>query len=155
MDGNTILLMIAEVILRATVRNLARPNKQRDWTPHTAFLLPPFLTEEEILDRETTKEELLKIFARSITEISEEGEYGDGDKDDKDSKEDKEVEEETKKKTGKKKKSTTEMLATTAEDCNNVLDFLQAVVVKSLRVVAVPLSLQKDKPACVWFCQWY
>ena len=74
MDGDKILLPIAEVLLRAVAGNLMRSKKQKDWTPCNAILLPPFLTEAEILDGETSGEELLKIFERSITERVEEKE---------------------------------------------------------------------------------
>ena len=74
MDGDKIRLPITEVLLRAAAGNLARSKKHPYWTPHNAVLLPSFLTEAEILDGETAAEELLKIFARSITEIAEEGE---------------------------------------------------------------------------------
>ena len=40
--------------------------------PRNAVLLPPFLTETEIIDGETTAEELLGIFTLSITERVEE-----------------------------------------------------------------------------------
>ena len=48
-------------------------------------------------------------------------------------------------KTGKKTKGTTKTLATIADDCDNVLAFLQDVAVKSLRVTVAPLSLHADK----------
>ena len=64
------------------------------------------------------------------------------------------MEEEKKKDTGKNNKSTAETFATISEDYNNVLDFLQAISVKSLRVIAAPLSLCAEKPSRVWFCRW-
>ena len=45
-----------------------RSKKQRDWQSLNAVLLPPFLTEITILHGESDAGELLKIFARSITE---------------------------------------------------------------------------------------
>ena len=42
-------------------------------------------------------------------------------------------------------------LATIANDCDGVLEFLQTVAVKSPRVLAAPLSLCADKPARIWF----
>ena len=45
-------------------------------------------------------------------------------------------------------------LASIAVDCDDVLAFLQAVAVKSPRVLAAPLSLRADKRARVWFQQW-
>ena len=45
-------------------------------------------------------------------------------------------------------------MATITDDCNDVLDFVQAVVVKSPLVLAAPLSLCADKHARVWFQQW-
>ena len=92
MDGDKIRLLIAEVLHRAAAGNLVRSNKQQDWTPRNAVLLPLFLTEAAILDRETTAEELLKISSQSITERADEGEDNCGDKDNKDIEEDKESE---------------------------------------------------------------
>ena len=40
-------------------------------------------------------------------------------------------------------------LVTIADDCDDVLAFLQAVTVKSPRVFAAPLSLRADKRVCV------
>ena len=71
------------------------------------------------------------------------------------SKEEEEAEEDTKKKTEKKRKATVETLATIADNCNNILAFLQSVAVKSPRVIATPLSLRTNKQARVWFCWWY
>ena len=42
-------------------------------------------------------------------------------------------------------------LASIADDCDNVLAFLQAVAVESPRVLAAPLSLCMDKRVRVWF----
>ena len=66
--GNKIRRPIAEVLFCAGPGNLARSKKQRDWTPRNAVLLPPFLTETAILHGKLDMGELLKIFARSITE---------------------------------------------------------------------------------------
>ena len=99
MDGDKIRLPFAEGIHRAASGDLARSRKQRDWTPLNAVLLPPFLTEVTILDGETSVEELLKIFARSITERADEKEYDDGDKEDDTDEEEEEAEEETNKNT--------------------------------------------------------
>ena len=92
MDSEKIRLSVAEVILHAAGGNLARSKKQHNWTPINSFLLLPFLMEAEIIDGETTAEELFKIFARSITEISEEGEDDDEEENDKYSEEDEEAE---------------------------------------------------------------
>ena len=59
-----------------------------------------------------------------------------------------------KKNTEKKKKATYETLANTEDDCNNVLDFIQAFTVKSPRVIASPLSLRVEKCARIWFRWW-
>ena len=108
------------------------------------------MTEAEILDGETTIEELIKILAHSITERAEEGEEDDGGEDNKEIEGCEESEEETKKQTGKKKKDTAETLATIADNCDDALDFIQAVAVKSLRAIAAPISLCADKRARVW-----
>ena len=68
-DGDKIRLPITEVILCTATGNHTRSKKQRDWTPRSAVLLPPFLTEAEILHGESDTGKLLKIFARSITEL--------------------------------------------------------------------------------------
>ena len=70
-DGDKIFLLITEVLLCTAAGNLASSNKQRDWTPRNAVLLPPFLTEATILDEGSDSGELLKIFARYFTEIAE------------------------------------------------------------------------------------
>ena len=48
-DGDKIRLPIAEVLLCAASGDLARSNKQRDWTPRNAVLLPPLFMEAAIL----------------------------------------------------------------------------------------------------------
>ena len=55
---------------------------------------------------------------------------------------------------GKKNKATSEMLATITDNCDEVLDFFQAVTVKLPRVIAAPLSLCAEKRVLVWFCRW-
>ena len=67
-DGKKIRLLIVEVLFGAADGNLAQSKKQRNWTSCNAVLLPSFLTEAAILDGELDAGELLKIFARSITE---------------------------------------------------------------------------------------
>ena len=57
-------------------------------------------------------------------------------------------------KKGKANQSTAKTLATIADNCNNVLDFLQAATVKSPRVTEAPLSLFAYKHARVWFRRW-
>ena len=71
-DDNTIRIPIAEVLLLAADGDFTRSKKQRDCTPRNAVLLPPFLTEAANLHGESDPGELLKIFARSITEWAKE-----------------------------------------------------------------------------------
>ena len=52
---------------------------------------------------------------------------------------------------GKKKQATAKTLATTADDWDNVLDFLQAITVKSPQITAEPPSLRAEKCVRVWF----
>ena len=63
------------------------------------------------------------------------------------------------KKPGKEKQASAktaaaETLACIADECDDVLAFLQADAVKSPRVLAEPLSLCSDKRARVWFLRW-
>ena len=67
-DGEKFRLPIAEVLLRVADNDLARSKKQSDWLSRNAVLLLPFLTEAAILHDESDAGEILKIFARSITE---------------------------------------------------------------------------------------
>ena len=67
MDGDRIRLPIYEVLLCAATGNLARSKNQRDWTPLNTIFLLPILMEAEIFDMETSMEDLLKIFACTIT----------------------------------------------------------------------------------------
>ena len=62
-DGNKIHLPITEVILCAATGDLARSKHQKDWTLRNTVLLPPILTETEILNRGLDAGELLKIFS--------------------------------------------------------------------------------------------
>ena len=71
-NDNKIHLPIAEVLLCAAAGDLARSKKQRDWTPHNDVFLPTFLTEAAILHGESDAGELLKVFARSITDWAKE-----------------------------------------------------------------------------------
>ena len=52
-DGDKIHLPTTEVLLHAAAGDLMRSKNQQDWTPHNAFLLPPFLTEAAILNGES------------------------------------------------------------------------------------------------------
>ena len=96
-------------------------------------------------------EELLKIFALSITERAEKGEEDGGDEDYKYTKVGVEANKYTKIKTGKKDQATANTLST----ITYILAFLQAVESKSLRVTSAPLSLHADKRAHVCFRRWY
>ena len=66
-NGENFRLLIAEVLLCAHA-DLSQSKKQRNWPFRNAVLLPPFLTEAAILHGKYDAGELLKIFARSITE---------------------------------------------------------------------------------------
>ena len=134
----------------------AHLKKQRYWTPRNAVLLPPFLTEAAILHGESDAGELLKIFSRSITEWAKEGENSSKADDDNDEDSVITIEAEDKKmaKPGKEKQATAKTLTTIADDCGDVLVFLQAVAVKSPRVIAAPLSPCANKRARVWFLCW-
>ena len=173
-DRKKICLPIAEVVLRAAAGDLAQSKKQRDWTSCNAVVLPPFLTETSILHSELDAKDLLKIFARSITEWasyaappSEADEASDDDRVVR-------VEAPEAKKPGKTKQASSETaiaeakkpsktkqassktaaaktLASITDNCNDVLASLQAVAVKYPRVLAAPLSLCADKRARVWF----
>ena len=131
----------------AAAGDLTRSNKQRDWTPRNAVLLPPFLTEAAILHGESDAVEFLRIFARSITKWAKEGETASGEDGDNDKyrKSGVEAEDEKTTKEGKANQATTKTLATISEDCDDILSFLQAIVVKSPQVITSPLSLQADK----------
>ena len=63
-DGKNIRLPIADVLLRAAAGDLARSNKQPDWTSRNAVLLPLFLTYQ------SDAGELLQIFACYFTECA-------------------------------------------------------------------------------------
>ena len=158
-DGKNIRLPITEVLLRAAAGNLARSKKQRDWTSHNAVLLPPFLTETAILHGELDVGELLKIFARSITEWASDADSSSEANKANDDDSVVMIEAVEAKNPGKAKHASAETaaaktLATIAYDCDNVLAFLQAVSVKSPRVLAAPLSLCADNCARVWLQRW-
>ena len=67
-DGDKIRLPIAEVLLRAAASNLARLKKQQYWTTRNVVLFLPFLVEAASIHGELDAGDILKIFARSITE---------------------------------------------------------------------------------------
>ena len=117
-----------------------------------AALLPSFLTEPAILDREMATENLLKVFARCIaTKGAEEEEEMFSEEE-----EDYITIEggETYNRSEESAKENADTLATIADDCNDILAFLQAATVKSPRIIAAPLSLCTYKPSPVWFHQW-
>ena len=153
-DGENIRLLIVEILLRAAAGDLARSKKQRKWTSYNAVLLPPFLTEAAILHGKLNAGEVLKIFARSIMEwasdtdtLSEAEEAGDDNRV-------VTIEAAEAKKPGKAKQASAktavaetknpgkakqasaktaaaETFSTIADDCDDVLAFLQAVAFKS------------------------
>ena len=162
-DDDKIRLPIAEVLLLAASGNLTQSKKQRDWTPRNSVLLPPFLTEAAIHHDKSDAGYLLKIFACSITEwasdadsSSEADEANDENSvatiEAEEAKESRANPDKAKKASAKTAAANT--LATIADYCDDVLAFLQAVAVKSTRVLAAPLSLCADKHAHVWFQQW-
>ena len=155
-DGNKICLLIAEVLLRSAPGDLARSKKQRHWTPRNAVLLLPFLAEAAILHGESYAGELPNVFSRSITKWAKEGKTASGADDDNnnDSVITIEAKDATLAKPGKAKQATANILTTIADNFDDVLAFLQAVYVKSPRVVAAPLSLRADKRTRVWFQSW-
>ena len=146
-DSDYILLLITEVLLCAAAGELARLKKQRYWTPCNAVLLCPFLTETTILHRESDASEHLNMFACSITKWEKKWENASeaDDENDKDSVITIEGEDKKTSKSGKEKQATVEMLTTIVDNCNNVLAFLQAVIVKSTRVTVPLSSLRTDK----------
>ena len=65
-----------------------------------------------------------------------------------------EAEDEKTTKKGKSNQATVETLVTIADNCDDVLAFLQDVAFKSPRVTTLPVSLSADKRARVWFRRW-
>ena len=169
-DGEKIRLPIAEVLYHATASDLAQSKKHRDWTTHNTVLLPPFRTEAAILHGESDAGELLKIFARSITRWASDAdpsskvdvvtiEVAEAKKPGKAKQASAKMAAAKSKKQSKEKQASSEtaaakMLASITDNCDNVLAFLQAVSVKSPRVLAAPFSLRTDKSAHVWFQRW-
>ena len=126
---------IAEVLLHAATGDLARSKKQRDWTSRNAVLLQPFLTEAAILHGESDTGDLLKVFARSITEWAPEADYSSKADEANDDDSVVTIEAAEAKDPGKAKQASAETaaaetLATITDDCDDVLAFLQAVTVK-------------------------
>ena len=108
----------------------------------TVIVLLPFLTKVVILDRETSAADIIKVFASNIPERRSEAvtntsgskggdDLGEGDY--------------TTNKMKDRKAVARQEKDSTTVDCENVLDFLQSIAVKSPNVEAVPLSLHVDK----------
>ena len=152
-DGDKIRLPISEILLCSAAGNLGQSKKQIYWTSCNTILLPPFLTEAAILHGESDAGELLKIFDRSITEwLSDADSLSEADEANDNNSVVMIEAAEAKAKPGKAKQASAETaaaktLATIADYCDNVLVLLQAVAVKSPRVLAAPLSLRADKRA--------
>ena len=149
-EGKNIRLLIAEVLLCAPSGNLARFKKQQDWTSRNAVLLPPFLTDSAILHSKSDAGKLLKIFACSITEWASDADSSSEADEANDNNSVVTIEATETKKPGKAKQASAKTaaaktLATIADDCDDILAFLQAVAVKSPRFLAAPLSLRPDK----------
>ena len=116
--------------------------------------------EAAILHGETDAGELLNIFALSITEWASDADSSSeaDETNDEDSVVTIEAAE-AKANPGKAKQASAETaapktLSTITDNCDGVLAFLQAVAVKSPRVLAATLSLRTDKRARVWFQRW-
>ena len=112
--------------------------------------------EAAILHGDSDAGDLLNIFACSIMEWVKEGENASeaDNNNNKDSVITIEAEYKKTVKPGKANQATVKTLITVTDDCNNVLAFIQAVAVKSPRVIAAPLSLRADKRARIWFRCW-
>ena len=144
-EGDKICLLIVEVLVCAAAGALAHSKKQRDWNPRNAVLLPPFLTEAAILQGESDADDLLKIFARSITEWAKEDETtNEAYKANNDDSVVTIEAEDAKSKPSKAKLAAAETFTTIADDCDDVLVFLQAIAVKYPRFIAAPLSFRAD-----------
>ena len=116
--------------------------------------------DDAILHGELNVGDILNIFACSITEWESDS-YSSSEADKaNDNKSVVTIEAaEAKANPGKAKQASVETaaartLATIADDCDNVLAFLQAIAVKSPRVIVAPLSLLADKHARIWSQQW-
>ena len=152
MAGNKIRIPVTKVLSCASVGNLARSKKHRYWVVLNAVLLPPFLTEDAILDRKTTVANLLKLSAKCIAANLVEEE---NDKLVKEEEDDFPIEgEDMEHKGNDRAKYNSETLATIAANNNSVLAFFQAVMVKSPQIIATPLFLCADKLARFWFLIW-
>ena len=57
-DGEKIRISTTELLLRANTNDLEKSKKLRDWTSRNTVLIPPFLTEAVVTDRETAAEVL-------------------------------------------------------------------------------------------------
>ena len=149
--SDKIYLPIAEVLLCAAAGDLTRSKKQRYWTPHNAVLLPSFLAEAAIPHRESEAGEILNIFSHSITNWAKESETTSEEDENNNNNSVIAIEDEDVKspKPAKAKQAAAKTLTTIADDCDNVLAFLQAVVVKSPQDIADPLSLLMYKRARV------
>ena len=135
------------------------------------------MTEAAIVHGESNAGELLKIFAQSITEWASDAAPSSEANEASDNNSVVTVEAAEAKNPGKTRQASAETaaaktknlgnakqasaetaaaetLAYITEDCDDVLAFLQAVAVKSPRVIAAPLSLRVDKCARVWFQRW-
>ena len=117
------------------------------------------MTEAAILHGKSDAGELLTIFACSITEWASDAdpssEAGEASNDDSVlTFEAAEAKKPGKAKQASAKTAVAEMLASTADDCDDVLAFLQTVGVKYPQVLAAPLSLRAEKRARVWFQLW-
>ena len=149
-NGDMIRPPTKEVLLFATAGNLAKSKKLRDWTSRNAVLIPTFLTEIALTDKETSAEALLKISAERINKQEAENAAEESDT----------VEEIRTDEESKKRAKTISMKDGTARDAtdriadgfDNILTLLQAVVLKAPQVQAAPLSLRAEKRATGWLC---
>ena len=92
-DGKKICLLTTEAPLRATVFDLDKSKKLRDWTSVNAAILLPLLTDAVVTYGENVAEALLKTFLERINDHGEENTQEKTDKDeDSRSDEDKEKE---------------------------------------------------------------
>ena len=151
-DVKNIRLLTTEVILCATAGDLKKKKLSQLYIQERRS--PPAISDGGSCQQlKTAAEALLNISTEKIHDNGAENNPGDTEEDEYSGSDKKNVKE--KAKTRSEKVATTrDGTAGIADECNDVLTFLQAVSLKAPQVLAAPLLLQVNKRASGWLCQW-
>ena len=148
--GKKIHLLTTEVLLHTATSNFSKCKKLNNTTALIAILLPQLLTKSVVIKGETMAGGFLKKFAAKILEQGSESTSDDSESESNSGSEEEDRKKDTNDKTTGKFATVRNVTDKISAGCDDIPAFLQAVSVKAMQVVTVPLLLRMDQHARNW-----